>query len=97
MKTAESTEVRFHLDQGLVKLTCGDVAFDRLCVMIMDTAGPIDGATVAVRCIQIERVPPPPPPFRWWHPLPMLGCAVVGFVILFVLVAGIGTLAGWVR
>ena len=63
--------------------------------MIAAEAGPFNGAPTPVRVVLIERVPPAP--FRWWHPLGMLGCAVVGFVFLFVLIAGVGTIAGWVR
>ena len=57
----------------------------------------------AVGCIllnapgAIERVLLPRPLAQWQDRLALLGCGVVGFVLLFVFVIGIGTIAGWVR
>jgi hypothetical protein len=94
---SDDIEVHFHPHPGQVTLTCGDEAFARLWELVADAAGPIDGAPASVRVVLIERVPPAPPRTRWRDRLGLLGCGVVGFVILFVLVTGVGTIAGWVR
>lgn len=93
---SDDIQVQFYLADGEVTLTCGDRAFDRLWSLVAEAAGPVDGAPAAVRVVVVERVPPAPPPHRWWRSLGALGCAVVGTVIVFIMVVGIGTIAGWV-
>ena len=94
---ADDIEIHCYPQQGQITLTCGDEAFDRMWAMIVAEAGPIDNSPAAVRVVLIERVPPAPPPTRWRDRLWLLGCGTVGFVILFVLAMGVGTIAGWVR
>lgn len=92
-------DIEFHVypQQGQVTLTCGDEAFARLWRMISDEAGPIPGAPPAVRVILVEKVPPPRPATPWRDRLVLLGCGLLGFVILSVLAVGVGTIADWVR
>ena len=45
----------------------------------------------------IERVQSVRPSARWRDRLGLLGCGVVGFVVLFVLAVGVQTIAGWMR
>jgi len=89
-------EVHFYPDYGQVTLTCGTKAFARVWAAVVAEAGPID-APPAVRVVLIERVLLPRPLAQWQDRLALLGCGVVGFVLLFVFVIGIGTIAGWVR
>ncbi len=96
---SDDIEVHLNPDDGQVTLTCGTEAFARVWAAVVAEAGPIDGAPPAVRVVLIERVLLPRPA-RWrsgQDPLALLGCGVVGFVLLFVFVIGIGTIAGWVR
>ena len=96
---SDDIEVHLNPDDGQVTLTCGTEAFARVWAAVVAEAGPIDGAPPAVRVVLIERVLLPRPA-RWrsgQDRLALLGCGVVGFVLLFVFVIGIGTIAGWVR
>lgn len=94
---SDDIEVHCYPDDGQVTLTCGTEAFARVWAAVVAEAGPIDGAPPAVRVVLIERVPPPRPSAQWRDRLGLLGCGVVGFVLLFVFVIGVGTIAGWVR
>ena len=95
---ANDIEVHCHPDSRQVTLTCGAEAFARLWAAVSAEAGPIDGAPAEVRVVLIERVPQPrPPTWWWWDRLFLLGCGVVGLMILFVLAAGVQTIAGWLR
>jgi len=95
---AVSNDIEVHLnpDAGQVTLTCGTEAFARVRAAVVAEAGPI-GAPPAVRVVLIEQVLLPRPLAQWQDRLALLGCGVVGFVLLFVFVIGIGTIAGWVR
>jgi len=93
---SDDIEVHCYPDDGQVTLTCGTEAFARVWAAVVAEAGPI-GAPPAVRVVLIERVLLPRPLAQWRDPLALLGCGVVGFVLLFVFVIGIGTIAGWVR
>lgn len=92
-------DIEFHVypQQGQVTLTCGDEAFARLWRMIADEAGPIPGTPPTVRVILVEKVSPQRPAKSWPDRLALLGCGLLGFLILFVLAVGVGTIAGWVR
>lgn len=94
---ADDIEVHCYPDDGQVTLTCGSGAFARVWAAVVAEAGPIAGAPAVVRVLLVERVTPPRPPARWRDRLGLLGCGVVGFVLLFVFVTGVGTIAGWVR
>ena len=92
---SDDIEVHCYPDDGQVTLTCGTEAFARVWAAVVAEAGPI-GAPPAVRVVLIEQVLPRPLA-QWQDRLALLGCGVVGFVLLFVFVIGIGTIAGWVR
>ncbi len=93
---SDDIEVHCYPDNGQVTLTCGTEAFARVWAAVVAEAGPI-GAPPAVRVVLIEKVLLPRPLAQWQDRLALLGCGVVGFVLLFVFVIGIGTIAGWVR
>ncbi|MCY2970506.1 MAG: hypothetical protein NTZ30_07545 [Planctomycetota bacterium] len=93
---SDDIEVHCYPDDGQGTLTCGTEAFARVWAAVVAEAGPI-GAPPAVRVVLIERVLLPRPLAQWQDRLALLGCGVVGFVLLFVFVIGIGTIAGWVR
>ena len=93
---SDDIEVHLNPDDGQVTLTCGTEAFARVWAAVVAEAGPI-GAPPAVRVVLIEQVLLPRPLAQWQDRLALLGCGVVGFVLLFVFVIGIGTIAGWVR
>ena len=93
---SDDIEVHLNPDHGQVTLTCGTEAFARVWAAVVAEAGPI-GAPPAVRVVLIEKVLLPRPLAQWQDRPGLLGCGVVGFVLLFVFVIGIGTIAGWVR
>jgi len=54
----------------------------------------IDGPISNIRLFEIQEGSYQTP--KQWHDrLALLGCAFVGFVIMFVLVAGVWTIIGW--
>jgi hypothetical protein len=97
----DDIEVHFDPGRGELSLSCGDEAFTRVRDAVVAAAdlgdAAINGVPAGVRAIVVDRVPPPRSPARLRDRLALLGCGVVGFAVLFVLVVGLGTIAGWVR
>jgi hypothetical protein len=93
----DDIDVHFPPADGELTLTCGDRAFDRLWSLVADSAGPIEGAPSVMHVIVIERRPPSPPKFHWFHTLGTLGCAILGFIVMFPFIVGVLTIVGWLR
>ena len=98
---ADDIEVHYDPRRGELSLSCGDKAFARVREAVISAAdlgaAPIDGVPAGVRVIVVGEVRPAKPTGRLRDRLALLGCGLVGFAVLFVLVIGLGTIAGWVR
>jgi hypothetical protein len=97
---ADDIQAHFHPKRGALLLACRDDAFVRLRDAIVEEAGlsgTIEGVPDNVHEIQIAKVQLIPSPAGLRDKLALVGCALIGFAVLFVLVAGIATIAGWFR
>jgi hypothetical protein len=95
----DDIEVRF--DDGHLTLSCGEDAFARLRAAVIaqsDAAASLEGGSDAVRYIVVRpMVVPIESSTSRYDRVALLGCGLVGFAILFLLLVGAGTLAGWKR
>ena len=98
---ADDIEVHYVATCGALSLTCGDDAFLRVRDAIIAAAGldemAIDGVPAGVRTIAVNRVQTPPVVNRRADRVALLGCAVIGFAVLFVLIVGVQTIVKWMR
>jgi hypothetical protein len=99
---ADDIKVDFDERGGALNLLCGVEAFARLRDSVIadaSLAGFADGIPDRVRYITIAtRAPTRSARQRWIQDrVALLGCGLVAFAVLFVLVVGIGTIVGWFR
>jgi hypothetical protein len=100
-----SDDVEVHFDErfGSLRLNCSGETFARVLNAVLSEANiqafELDGVFDAVESLEVYQSPPATssPPTGVWDRVILIGCGMVGFVILFLLVIGLGTLAGWVR
>jgi hypothetical protein len=96
----DDIEVHYDSKPGEVFLSCGSEAFARLREAVLveaQVAEVVDSPVTNVRLIEIVAAPSLRPPKRWHDRLALLGCGLAGFVIMFVFIAGIGTIVSWFR
>ena len=97
-----ANDIKVHFDPNLgdLHLECGNEAFVRLRnAVIAETivADATLGQADRIKSIEIYREWTVKPPSKLRDQMWLLGCALAGFVILFVFVAGVTTIVGWVR
>ena len=94
-------DIEVHYDQksGSLVLSCGTEAFAVLAALVIAEIGGTEVAfnsPESLRWIEISTMPSPHRPSYLRDRLAMMGCALVGFVVFFVLAVGVMTIAGWV-
>jgi hypothetical protein len=97
---ADDIEIHLEPKQGAWCLACGDEAFARLRDAVVEAVGSPDlfgDFPAEVRDIAIHKVQSTPPSSRLVGGFAFIGCACVGFLILFVMVVGVATIVGWLR
>lgn len=98
---ADDIDMHFDSRRGELSLSCSPEAFARVRDAVAAAADlnttAIDGVPAAVRFIVVREVQPIKPRARFGDRLALVGCGVVTFVILFVLIVGLGTIVGWLR
>jgi hypothetical protein len=97
IRVADDIEVHFEPKQGALYLACGDEAFARLRDAVVEEAGSeiIGDFPTEIRDIAIHKVQSAPTSSRLVGSFAFIGCAIVGFVILSVLMIGVGTIIKW--
>ncbi len=91
---SQDIKIRSYPERGQVIVTCGAESFARIWAAVAAELGPIEGGPPVVRAIMLEKqLPPRQDP--WFAPFALLGCGLIGFVILFVMYVGVQTIAGW--
>lgn len=97
----DDIEIHYDPSRGELSLSCGEEAFVRLRDAVVAAAdlgrADIEGVPAGVRAIVVDQALRPKSATRFRDGLALLGCGLVGFVVLFVLAIGIGTIVGWVR
>jgi hypothetical protein len=94
---ADDIEVHYDPSRGNLFLACGAEAFARLRDSVIAEARVpevVNGSLDAVRLIEVTMVPAYTPS-RFRDRAALLGCGLVGFVVLFPFVVGVTTIIGW--
>ncbi len=93
-------DIEIHRTNAELCISCGDETFARLrnavikeACLAEETSGPF----ADLWQITIAKRQPHVQPSRLRDRIGLLGCAIVGFAILFVFVAGVAAIAGWFR
>lgn len=97
---ADDIEIQFNSQRGHLYIWCKDEAFARICNAVISETGVVDALNGNINCVQsIEITVMPVTPFRprLRDRMALLGCGLAAFVILFVLIIGVFTIAGWLR
>jgi hypothetical protein len=98
---ADDIEVHFDPRDGRLWLICGDEAFTRVLNAALNEANiaefEIEWVPDAVQSLEVYKSPSPQPPAGMSDRVMLVGCGLIGFVILFLMVIGVGALAGWIR
>jgi hypothetical protein len=92
----EESGVHCHYQQGVLTLTCDDVAFARLVPAVIATAGPTATGQVTIDVVVIRKPEQPSPPRPWLDLLGLAGCAAVAATVILLLGVGAYTLSTWV-
>jgi hypothetical protein len=92
----DESGVRCHHQQGVLTLTCDDVAFARLVAAVIATAGPTATGRGTVDVVVIRKPEPPSRPRPWLDLVGLMGCAAVAATVILLLGAGAYTLSRWV-
>ena len=91
-------EICFRDRYGMLIVTCEIESFERFRDIILSDsrlAEVIGDDKSKVKLIQISMKPPPT---RWLRDrVTLLGCLLIGFAIMFVLVAGVMAITGWLK
>jgi hypothetical protein len=97
----EGIEVHFDAKHGALYLACSEKSFARLRDVVVEEAGvsEIIGefARAEVRDIAVHKIRSAAKPTQLGDSFALIGCALVGFAVLFVIVVGVATIVGWFR
>src|SRR5947209_3231887 len=99
----DDIEVHLNAHSGVLSVSCRGEAFARLRDAVVAQAGlggAVSGIPAGVRVIVIEAVPALAAArrrARLEDRALLLGCGLLAAAVLFVLAAGVGTIAGWMR
>jgi len=96
------TQVHYNRGRGELTIQCGEQMFARVRGAVVEATNLKDSvADFAPETVQVMVIgtfgKPRVASGRFRDRLALLGCGVVAFAVLFVLVIGVGTIAGWVR
>lgn len=98
----DDIEIHFNQPRGLLELACGDDAFARVREAVIAEAGASDAIggdpdAVCLMFIGRKAVPSAEPASQLRDQIALLGCGLVAFMFLFLLLVGAATIAGWIR
>ncbi len=83
--------------RGDLTLICNAESFHRLRALVLAAAGYASAVDGVEAVLIVERPLTTPRSVRLRDPIALIGCGMVGFVFLFVLVAGVWAIVGWMR
>jgi hypothetical protein len=83
--------------RGELTLICNRESFQRLRDLVLAAAGCTSAIEDLNALVVIERVAGAPKPSRFRYLVGLIGCGMVGFVVLFVFTAGVWAIVGWMR
>jgi hypothetical protein len=91
--------LRFAMGQtrGELMLICNRESFQRLRDLVLAAAGCTSAIEDLNALVVIERRVGAPKPSRFRYLVGLIGCGIAGFVVLFVLIAGVRAIVGWMR
>ena len=97
----DEVEVQWHADHNWLQLRCESEAYSRLVQTVVDQVQlPQEVARSEIHVIEISDrncTVDTSTPQGWRDRVALLGCALVGFLLCFAMLAGIATIAGWIR
>jgi hypothetical protein len=83
--------------RGELTLICNSESFQRLRDLVLAAAGCTSAIEDLNALVVIERRVGAPKPSRFRYLVGLTGCGMAGFVVLFVLTAGVWAIVGWMR
>jgi hypothetical protein len=83
--------------RGELMLICNRESFQRLRDLVFAAVGCTSAVDDLNAIVVIERRIDAPQPSRFRYLVGLTGCGIVGFVVLFVLIAGVHAIVGWMR
>jgi hypothetical protein len=97
VKEGAGIEVSCGPNHGELTLICDRESFHRLRALVLPAAGYTSAVDDVQAVLIVERRLTTPRPVRLRDRFVLIGCATVGFLFVFVLIAGVWTIVGWMR